>query len=222
MENLTLIIGNKNYSSWSLRAWLYLAVNKIPFNEIQLPLNTPEFYQRVGNYSPTHCVPALLDGDIQVWDSLAIIEYLHQTYFSQSQMPIVGWPEDPAQKAMALSAVMEMHAGFMALRSHYPMNCRKPPFTAELRGDVQKDLARLDQLWRGCLDHSQGPALFGELTIADVYFAPVVFRLNTYQLPISKPCKDYVAWMLSRPEMKRWSEAAHQETEVVDIDEWKD
>lgn len=217
MERLTLVIGNKNYSSWSLRAWLYLAVNKIPFDEIQLPLDTPEFYKRVGEYSPTNCVPALQEGDVQVWDSLAIIEYVRQT-----KAPAIEWPKEPAHKAMALSAVMEMHAGFMELRRHYPMNCRKPPFTAELRGDVQKDLTRLDQLWRGCLALSDGPALLGELSIVDVYFAPVVFRLNTYQLPMSKPCKDYIAWMLNLPEMKRWAEAASLETNVVAVDEWKD
>ncbi|MGH1372256.1 MAG: glutathione S-transferase family protein [Cellvibrionaceae bacterium] len=217
MNDFTLVIGNKNYSSWSLRAWLYLAINKIPFDEIQLPLDTPEFYQRVGEYSPTHCVPALKDGEVKVWDSLAIIEYVRQT-----KAPVIGWPEDPALKAIALSAVMEMHTGFMALRSHYPMNCRKPPFVAQLRGDIQKDLTRLDQLWRSCLEVSRGPALFGELTIADVYFAPVVFRLNTYQLPVSKPCKDYMAWMLELPEMKRWAEAAAAEAEIVDVDEWKD
>lgn len=217
MDKYTLVIGNKNYSSWSLRAWLYLVVNKIPFDEIQLPLDTPEFYQRIVEHSPTNCVPALKDGDIKVWDSLAIIEYVRQT-----QKTTVGWPEDPAQKAIALSAVMEMHAGFMALRSHYPMNCRKPPFSAELRGDVQKDLTRLDELWSSCLKVSQGPALFGELSIADVYFAPVVFRLNTYQLPMSQPCKEYIDWMLNLPEMKQWAQAAHQESEVVDVDEWKD
>lgn len=217
MEELTLIIGNKNYSSWSLRAWLYLAVNKLSFDEIQLPLDTPEFYKRVAEYSPTNCVPALKDGDVQVWDSLAIIEYVRQT-----KAPAIGWPKEPAKKAMALSAVMEMHVGFMALRHHYPMNCKKPPFVAELRGDVQKDLTRLDQLWRGCLELSGGPALLGELSIADVYFAPVVFRLNTYQLPMSKPCKDYIAWMLNLPEMKRWAEAASLETEIVVVDEWKD
>ena len=217
MDKLTLIIGNKNYSSWSLRAWLYMAVNDMAFDEIRLPLDTPEFHQRIHEYSPSGCVPALHHGEVRVWDSLAIIEYLERSF------PVkVGWPQDPQQKAMALSAVMEMHSGFSALRSHYPMNCRKPPFAAELRGDVQKDLTRLDHLWRHCLESSAGPALFGELSIADIYYAPVVFRLNTYQLPMSKPCQDYVAWMLSLPAMKVWADAAEKEEEVVDIDEWKD
>ncbi len=217
MDKLTLIIGNKNYSSWSLRAWLYLAVNKLPFQEIRLPLDTPEFYERIHQYSPSGCVPALHHGDVRVWDSLAIIEYVER-HFS----PLIGWPDDPVLKGMALSAVMEMHSGFSALRSHYPMNCRKPPFKAPLRGDVQKDLTRLDHLWSGCLTASGGPALFGELSIADVYFAPVVFRLHTYQLPVSPACQEYVNWMLSLPEMRAWAEAGTQETEIVDADEWHD
>lgn len=217
MEKYTLIIGNKNYSSWSLRAWLYMAVNDIDFDEVKLPLDTPEFYQRIREYSPTNCVPALHHGDVRVWDSLAIIEYLQQT-----QALKVGWPEDPAQKAMALSAVMEMHSGFHALRSHYPMNCRKAPFEAQLRGDIQKDLTRLDHLWRSCLESSKGPALFGELSIADVYFSPVVFRLHTYQLPVSRPCQEYAQWMLELPEMKRWEQSAREETEIVMTDEWED
>lgn len=217
MDSLTLIIGNKNYSSWSLRAWLYMAVNELEYEEVRLPLDTPEFYQRIHDYSPSGCVPALHHGDVRVWDSLAIIEYLERTFPAK-----VGWPKDPQQKAMALSVVMEMHSGFPELRRHYPMNCRKPPFAAELRGEVQKDLTRLDHLWRSCLDLSGGPALFGELSIADVYYAPVVFRLKTYQLPMSKPCQDYVEWMLSQPAMQAWAAEAEKELEVVDADEWKD
>ena len=217
MDSLTLIIGNKNYSSWSLRAWLYMAVNELEFEEVRLPLDTPEFYQRIHDYSPSGCVPALHHGEVRVWDSLAIIEYLERTLPAK-----VGWPKDPQQKAMALSVVMEMHSGFAELRSYYPMNCRKPPFAAELRGEVQKDLTRLDHLWRSCLDLSRGPALFGELSIADIYYAPVVFRLNTYRLPMSKPCQDYVQWMLSQPAMQAWAAAAEKEVEVVDADEWKD
>lgn len=217
MSNMTLIIGNKNYSSWSLRAWLYLTINAIDFDEIRLPLDTDEFKKRIGDYSPTGRVPVLHDGDIRVWDSLAIIEYIERT-----QSTHIGWPKETAMKAIALSMVMEMHAGFMALRAHYPMNCRKTPFPAPLRGDVQKDLTRLDELWRSCLERSDGPALFGEMSIADVYFAPVVFRLRTYQLPMSKPCQDYIQWMLDQPAMRAWAEAGIQETEIVVADEWQD
>nr|WP_243760662.1 glutathione S-transferase family protein [Aestuariicella hydrocarbonica] len=214
---MTLVIGNKNYSSWSLRAWLYLAVNDIPFEEIRLPLDTPRFYQHIHEYSPTGCVPVLHHGEVWVWDSLAIIEYVERTF-----APQIGWPADPKARAVALSAVMEMHAGFPELRKHYPMNCRKPSFQAPLRGEVRKDLTRLDHLWRNCLDASRGPALFGRLSIADVYFAPVVFRLHTYQLPMSQPCLDYVEWMLALPQMQAWAEAARQETEIVVADEWQD
>ncbi|NIB39677.1 glutathione S-transferase family protein [Pseudomaricurvus alkylphenolicus] len=217
MDQLTLIIGNKNYSSWSLRAWLYLAVNDIAFEEIRLPLDTPEFHERIKSLSPTRCVPALHHGEVRVWDSLAIIEYIERQF-----SPAVSWPQDPVDKATALSAVMEMHAGFLELRNHYPMNCRKPPFSAPLRGGVQKDLDRLDELWSQSLIRSGGPALFGELSIADVYFAPVVFRLHTYRLPVSPICRDYVEWMLELPQMQHWKAAGEQEVEVVEIDEWKD
>jgi len=216
MDELQLIIGNKNYSSWSLRAWLYLRLNNIAFDEVRLPLGTLEFHQRIHDYSPTGCVPALRQGDVCVWDSLAIIEYLDGTY-----SPAVSWPTEPRNKALALSAVMEMHSGFHALRSHYPMNCRKTPFPAELRGDVQKDLTRLDHLWRSCLELSSGPALLGELGIIDVFFAPVVFRLKTYQLPMSKPCQAYADWMSQLPAMQCWLKEAREETEVLALGEWK-
>lgn len=218
MNDLTLVIGNKNYSSWSLRAWLYLTLNDIPFTEIRLPLDTPEFQQKIGDYSPTRCVPVLRQGDITVWDSLAIIEYINGHY------PVtVTWPEKPAQHALALSAVMEMHSGFLALRNHYPMNCRKPSFKAPMRGDVEKDLARLDQLWQQCLANKEpGPGLLGNLSIVDVYYAPVVFRVYTYQLPLSEICRDYVKRMLALPAMQAWAEAGAVESEVVDADEWQD
>ncbi len=217
MDELLLVIGNKNYSSWSLRSWLYLTLNDIPFEELRLPLGTPEFHQRIHDYSPTGCVPALRHGDLCVWDSLAIIEYLEGIYST-----VVSWPTETRNKALALSAVMEMHSDFSALRTHYPMNCRKEPFSAELRGDVKKDLTRLDHLWRNCLEASEGPALLGELGIIDVFFAPVVFRLKTYQLPMSKPCQEYIEWMFQLPAMQRWLQEARQEGEVLAANEWRD
>jgi len=217
MAALSLVIGNKNYSSWSLRAWLYLSVNDIPFDEIKLPLDTTEFQNEIGQYSPTRCVPVLLDDDITVWDSLAIIQYVERNFPTS-----VSWPKTKALEALALSSVMEMHGGFMALRSHYPMNCRLDSFKAPLIGNVERDIARLDQLWIDLMDASdmKGPGLLGQLSIVDIYFAPVVFRCNTYQLPLSKPCLEYVERMLELPAMKAWAKAGGEEQEIVEADEF--
>lgn len=215
MEQLTLVIGNKNYSSWSLRAWLYLKINDINFDEIRLPLDTNEFQNEIGQYSPTKCVPVLIDGDTRVWDSLAIIEYVNR-HFPVS----ISWPHNKHQEAMALSAVAEMHSGFTQLRKHYPMNCRMKPFKAPLIPGVEKDLSRLDHLWSECLAQSNGPGLFGEISIADIYFAPVVYRCHTYQLPLSAKCQSYVSLILQIPALQAWSEAAAEEAETVAADEW--
>ena len=215
MGNPTLVIGNKNYSSWSLRAWLYLRLNDIAFEEIRLPLESAEFQHEIGRYSPTGLVPVLLDGEQKVWDSLAIIEYVHRHYATS-----VGWPPARADEARALSAVMEMHAGFSTLRAHYPMNCRLAPFEAPLRHGVERDLARLDQLWSENLATSTGPGLFGAWTIADVVYAPVAFRIRSYRLPVSPPCLAYVERLLQLPAMLQWQAAAAAEVEVVKAGEW--
>lgn len=217
MSALSLVIGNKNYSSWSLRAWLYLAVNDVPFDEIKLSLDTTEFQSEIGQYSPTRCVPVLLDGDSKVWDSLAIIQYVER-HFPTS----VSWPDTKALEALALSAVMEMHSGFQALRGNYPMNCRMKPFKAPLIGNVERDIARLDQLWTDLMEASnnEGPFLLGKLSIVDIYFAPVVFRCNTYQLPLSEQCTKYLGRMLELPAMKAWAQAGEGEEEIVSADEF--
>jgi len=217
MAALSLVIGNKNYSSWSLRAWLYLAINDIPFDEIKLPLDTTEFQNEIGQYSPTRCVPVLLDGEITVWDSLAIIQYVER-HFPTS----VSWPDTRSLEALALSSVMEMHGGFAAMRSNYPMNCRMDSFKAPLIGNVERDIARLDQLWTDLMlaTDTEGPGLLGKLSIVDVYFAPVVFRCKTYQFPLSKPCLEYVERMLELPAMKAWAAAGGKEKEIVEADEF--
>ncbi len=217
MSSLSLVIGNKNYSSWSLRAWLYLAVNDIPFDEIFLPLDTPEFQSEIGQYSGTRCVPVLIDDGIKISDSLAIVEYLNR-HFPTS----VGWPAERNLEALALSAVAEMHSGFNALRANYPMNCRQKPFKAPLLGNVERDLGRLDELWQSLMDASdnQGPGLLGALSIVDVFFAPVVFRCHVYQFDLSERSTQYIKDMLDLPAMRAWAEAAEQEKEVIDGDEF--
>ncbi|MDN3638888.1 glutathione S-transferase family protein [Simiduia curdlanivorans] len=217
MAELTLVIGNKNYSSWSLRAWLYLKINDISFDEIRLPLDTLQFQQEIYTYSPSGKVPALSHGKVRVWDSFAIIAYIYRTFPDSA-----NWPKDPVVQGLAISAVMEMHAGFMALRQHYPMNCRKASFKAPLRGNVERDLTRLESLWSMLLDASGGPWLGGELGIVDAYFAPVAMRIHTYQLPVSERLQNYVQQVLALPAMQEWIASAQQETEVVNADEWQD
>lgn len=217
MAELTLVIGNKNYSSWSLRAWLYMKINDISFDEIRLPLDTLQFQQEIYTYSPSGKVPALSHGKVRVWDSFAIIAYIYRTFPDSA-----NWPKDPVTQGLAISAVMEMHSGFMALRSHYPMNCRKTPFKAPLRGDVERDLSRLESLWTSLLDVSGGPWLGGELGIVDAYFAPVAMRIHTYQLPVSDRLLDYVNQVLALPAMQEWIADAKKETEIVAADEWQD
>ncbi|TQV84090.1 glutathione S-transferase family protein [Exilibacterium tricleocarpae] len=215
MATPTLVIGNKNYSSWSLRAWLYLKLNDISFDEVRLPLSTSNFQNEIGQYSPSRLVPVLIDGENKVWDSLAIIEYVRRHYPTS-----VAWPAARSDEAAALSAAMEMHSGFGALRSHYPMNCRLEPFAAPLLQGVETDIARLDQLWSERLETSAGPGLFGEWSIADVVFAPVAFRIQTYRLPFSPPSQAYVERLLQLPPMVEWLAAARAETEILPAGEW--
>lgn len=217
MNDLTLIIGNKNYSSWSLRAWLYLKINDISFDEIKLPLDTHQFQQEIFTYSPSGRVPALSHGKVRVWDSLAIIEYIYRNFPDSA-----NWPKERVLQGLAFSAVMEMHTGFMELRKHYPMNCRKTPFKAPLRGNVERDLSRLEQLWGDMLALSGGPWLAGELGIVDAYFAPVVLRINTYKLPVSEKLQAYVDHVMQLPALQSWIAAAYEEKEIVEADEWKD
>lgn len=217
MAELTLVIGNKNYSSWSLRAWLYMKINDINFDEIRLPLDTLQFQQEIYTYSPSGKVPALSHGKVRVWDSFAIIAYIYRTFPDSA-----NWPKDPVVQGLAISAVMEMHAGFMELRQHYPMNCRKTPFKAPLRGNVERDLNRLESVWNMLLDASGGPWLGGELGIVDAYFAPVAMRIHTYQLPVSERLQDYVKQVLALPAMQEWIASAKQEPEIVTADEWQD
>jgi len=217
MSSLTLVIGNKNYSSWSLRAWLYLTMNDIPFEEIRLPLGTTEYQNEISRYSPTRCVPALVTSEGAVWDSLAIIEYVNR-HFPTS----VNWPENQKLEGLALSAVMEMHSGFTAIRTHYPMNCRLAPFKAPLLEGAEREIARLDQLWTDLMDasDSEGPGLLGRLSIVDVVFAPVVFRCKTYGLPLTDRSQAYVDEMLSQPAMLAWAEASAIEEETLEANEF--
>jgi glutathione S-transferase len=201
-----LIIGNKNYSSWSLRAWLLLRAFDVNFRELQLPLDTHEFDARIGDYSPSGRVPALRDGAVRVWDSLAIAEYVNERWLAGR-----GWPVDAATRAHARAISAEMHAGFAALRQELPMNCRKRAHEPVLSADAVRDIARVKMIWRSARQHygAAGSFLFGEFGIADAMYAPVVLRFISYGVALDALERSYVDAIATLPAMRAWlAEAA--------------
>jgi len=212
---MELIIGNKNYSSWSLRAWFMLASFGIDFDETLLPLFSDEFRTKIAALSPTGKVPALLDDDIQVWDSLAICEYISDRYLAGN-----GWPKAPKSRAEARAMSCEMHSGFTALRNEIPMNCRATR-RVDLSKQAKQDIARIDELWATLrLQHKgEGPWLFGKLSIADAMYAPVVSRFKTYGIKLSTESQAYADSVMASDTMRTWYEAALQETLIVAEDE---
>jgi len=215
---MDLYIGNKNYSSWSLRAWLMAAKSGVQFNEVLLQLDTDSFYQRLKTVSPTLKVPTLVDGNITVWDSLSICEYINDTYLSGT-----AWPQDPKQKAKARSLACEMHSGFSAVRNALPMNIRASRYV-ELTDVVCKDIERIDAIWSAQMaefapSNTKGTWLFGAWSIADMMFAPVVMRFITYGIEVSQASCAYMQHVISCPEMQAWINAAKAETEIVEADE---
>ena len=215
---LRLIIGNKNYSSWSMRPWIALKVAGIPFEEMVIPLDAPDFKERVGAVSGTGKVPALIDGDIQVWESLAILEYLAEK-FPAARL----WPEQAAARAHARAIANEMHAGFLPLRRHLPMNIWRPVMKRELTTEVAGNVARIEALWRSCRDRfasrAGGPFLFGQFGAADAMYAPVVARLHTYSVDLVDDARAYMEAVMALPAWAEWREAALKETWVLSEDE---
>jgi len=211
---LKLIIGNKNYSSWSLRPWLLLSAFKIEFEEVQESLLQNNIQSRLGQYSPTSKVPVLIDEQVTVWDSLAICEYISERYLDDK-----GWPQDMVKRAKARSLCAEMHAGFPAVRSELPMNCRATR-KIEVTGLAKKEIARIDAVWSECVQANGGNCwLFGEFSIVDCFFAPVALRFKTYGISLSETSAQYQKRLLDCPSIKLWLEAANRETEVVPEDE---
>ncbi len=210
MPAFQLIIGNKNYSSWSLRPWLLLRKLSVSFEETQVLLQTEDFKQQVMRFSPVAKVPVLLDGDLAIWDSLAIAEYLAEQYPQ-------AWSRDPAARAFARSISAEMHSGFMGLRSQMPMNCRATG--REIVGDeaLARDIERIQAIWTECrLRYGEsGPWLFGEFTIADAMFAPVVFRFNTYGVDCQGFAAEYMQTVLHDADVQAWLHAAQQEQATI-------
>jgi len=213
---LTLVIGNKNYSSWSFRPWIGMKVAGIAFSEKLIPLYAPGSKEDILKASPAGKVPVLIDGDVAVWESLAILDYLADKF------PDAGlWPADLKARAVARSISAEMHAGFGPLRKHCPMNLRRPPKSRGVPPDVAENVKRIDAIWSDCRARfgKGGPFLFGRFGAADAMYAPVVTRFVTYELPASAAARDYMAAMQALPAWKEWREAGIKETWTIPGDE---
>ncbi|MBD2626901.1 glutathione S-transferase family protein [Trichormus variabilis] len=212
MTQLTLVIGNKNYSSWSLRPWLVMKHFNLPFQEIRVPLYTSDSLSQLQQYSPSGKVPVLLHDNETVWDSLAICEYLAETF-----PHLHCWPEDKSARILARSISAEMHSGFQTLRQNMSMNCRNKYPGKGLVSGVQQDIDRITDIWQECRQKFSvsGDFLFGNFTIADAMFAPVALRFVTYDVQIDPVSRDYVEAILSLPAIQEWITAAKSETEVI-------
>ncbi len=206
--NLELVIGNKNYSSWSLRPWLLMTQFKLPFKEIKLALDTPEFYQRIASYSPTARVPVLRDGDETIWDSLAICEVVNERYLDGK-----AWPKDLTARAAARSASAEMHSGFAALRSQLPMNCHRKNDDYRWKEDGDRDILRIQAIWNDLRTRfgAGGEFLCGEFGIVDAMFAPVCVRFKAYGVVLDENAIQYVNTIYSLPAMQAWLAEAQLE-----------
>ena len=219
---LQLVIGNKNYSSWSLRPWLLMAELGINFDEIKVRFDFSDgspFRQTVARLSPAGRVPILVDDGFAVWDTLAIAEYLHEKF------PALNvWPKATQNRARARSLCAEMHSGFGALRSHCPMNLEAKLVDVgkglyKDKPDLRRDLARIEQMWSELLRTSGGPMLMGSFGAIDAYFAPVCTRIRTYGLPVSAAVGAYVDRLHALPSFQRWHTAALAEHDFIVEDE---
>lgn len=212
MTQLILVIGNKNYSSWSLRPWLAMKQAGLEFDEQRIALYTPTSPQEIRQYSRAGKVPILLDNGLTIWDSLAICEYLAEYYPTE-----YWWPQDKAARAVARSISAEMHSGFQALRQNMPMNCRAFLPGRGMAPGVQADIDRITTIWRDCRQNfgTGGEMLFGEFTIADAMFAPVVSRFTTYDVQLDPTSRAYAEAIWALPAMQEWATAAQTEIEVL-------
>lgn len=215
MARATLIIGNKNYSSWSFRGWLAVKQAGIDVEEVLVDLGEPDFAATLRTHSEAAKVPVLIDGDRKIWDSLAIIEYLAEIH------PEAGlWPADVSARAKARSIAAEMHSSFNALRGAMPMNMRKSLPGWGRKPGVQEDIDRIVDIWRECRTAADGgDFLFGAWTAADAMYAPVVSRFATYAVELDDIAKDYANAVRNAPLFKAWEDAALQEDWIVEMDE---
>lgn len=208
-----LVIGNRNYSSWSLRPWLLMRHFGMAFDTERLPLDTPEFHQRIVALSPSKRVPVLHDGEHVVWDSLAICEYVNEAYLDGR-----GWPAELHQRAKARCAAAEMHSGFAALRSQLPMSCRRQPDAYRWKADADADIARVQALWGELLERSGGPFLCGDFGIVDAMFAPVAVRFRGYGVVMDDRTRAYAEAIFALPAMREWQAEAEAEIETMAYD----
>ena len=211
MPNLILVIGNKAYSSWSLRPWLLMKQAGIGFGEIRLSLYEDGAKQKILHYSATGKVPVLKDGDLTIWDSLAICEYLAEKYPEKRL-----WPSETAARAHARSISAEMHSGFTNLRTQMPMNVRREITGRARTADVLAEISRIEAIWNDCRSRfgARGSFLFGAFSIADAMYAPVVSRLRTYGVALAGAAAQYAGAIHALPAMQEWIAGAHAETEV--------
>ena len=218
---LRLVIGNKNYSSWSFRPWLAMKVAGIAFEETMISLEAPDFKSRVTALGGAGRVPTLIDGDTCVWESLAILEYLAEKFPAAAL-----WPAPPAARAHARAVASEMHAGFAALRRQLPMNIRRSVIPRTLDTDAAGDVARIEAIWSECRSRfgPGGPFLYGAFTAADAMFAPVVWRFHTYAVELGAASHAFMRAMMTLPAWHEWREAARLESWVLPHDEvdWPD
>ncbi len=216
MSNLHLVIGNKNYSSWSLRPWMALTMAGIPFRETVIRLDTPETARQIAEHSKAGRVPVLNHGRLAIWESLAIMEYMAELFPEKNL-----WPKATSARAMARSVANEMHAGFGALRSACPMNLRRPRKPVPMSAAALRDVERIEAIWRECRTRfgKTGKFLFGKFSIADAMYAPVVTRFDTFAIPVAEDTRCYMDTVMNTPAFQSWREAAVNETWIVPSDE---
>jgi glutathione S-transferase len=214
MAPLTLVIGNKNYSPWSLRPWLFMKHIGLEFQEFLIPLDTPESGEQIDRYTPSGRVPVLRQGTLCVWDSLAICEYV-------AELAGRGWPQARETRAVARAVCAEMHSGFSTLRSLWPMNARARNRRTAVPVALEADIERIDEIWNDCRGRfgGGGPWLFGQYSVADAMYAPVVLRFNTYGARISQAARWYMATVLEDAPLQEWLQAAKQEPWTIAAEE---
>lgn len=213
---LKLVIGNKNYSSWSFRPWLAMKVASIPFEEEVIALDASDFKARLGAFSGNGKMPLLVDDNVHVWESLAILEYLAERFPSANL-----WPRDPTARARARAIAAEMHSGFAPLRRHLPMNMRRPVRRRELTPQAHANIQRIEAIWTDCRSQfgGNGMFLFGEFGAADAMYAPVVSRFHTYDIAIAAVCRAYMGAIMALPAWAQWHAGALAETGILPEDE---
>lgn len=208
MAELSLVIGNKNYSSSSLSPWILMKQLGLKFKEIQLQLYTPTFKDEIASFGPSGRVPVLLHGELAIWDSLAICEYI-------AELCGRGWPQERAARAMGRSVCAEVHSGFINLRTEWPMNARARNRRTPMTPGLEADIDRIEEIWNDCRrrfgSKAGGPWLFGEYTIADAMCASIVLKFNTYAAHVSDSSRWYMAASLESPALQEWVRAAQNE-----------